>query len=147
LESQKMSDELKSGELRPGNLLQMATTIVAAHVAKTSVPAAEIPRLLNDIYQALSGLAGGRLPVAAGHAEPAVPVKKSVTPDHIICLECGRKQKMLKRHIRTAYGLSPEQYRERWELPADYPMVAANYSKKRSSLARQIGLGTGGRRR
>jgi predicted transcriptional regulator len=74
-------------------------------------------------------------------------VKKSVTPDHIICLECGRKQKMLKRHIRTAYGLSPEQYRERWELPADYPMVAVNYSKKRSSLARQIGLGTGGRRR
>jgi predicted transcriptional regulator len=136
-----------SEELKPGSLLQMATTIVAAHVSKSSVPAAEIPRLIGDIYQALSGLAGGRLPSAAGRSEPAVPVKKSVTPDHIICLECGRKQKMLKRHIRTAYGLSPEQYRERWELPADYPMVAANYSKKRSSLARQIGLGTGGRRR
>jgi predicted transcriptional regulator len=136
-----------SEELKPGNLIQMATTIVAAHVSKSSVPAADIPRLISDIYQALSGLAGGRLPAAAGRAEPAVPLKKSVTPDHIICLECGRKQKMLKRHIRTAYGLSPEQYRERWELPADYPMVAANYSKKRSSLARQIGLGTGGRRR
>ena len=135
-----------SEELKPGSLLQMATTIVAAHVSKSSVPAADIPRLISDIYQALSGLAGGRLP-AAGRADSAVPVKKSVTPDHIICLECGRKQKMLKRHIRTAYGLSPEQYRERWELPADYPMVAANYSKKRSSLARQIGLGTGGRRR
>jgi|SRR5690348_10315076 len=143
-----MSDESKSGELKPGSLLQMATTIVAAHVSKNNVPAAELPRLINDIYQALSGLAGGRLPTASvGRSEPAVAVKKSVTPDHIICLECGRKQKMLKRHIRTAYGLSPEQYRERWELPADYPMVAANYSKKRSSLARQIGLGTGGRRR
>ncbi len=136
-----------SEELKPGSLLQMATTIVAAHVSKSSVPAAEIPRLISDIYQALTGLAGGRLPAIAGRQEPAVPVKKSVTPDHIICLECGRKQKMLKRHIRTAYGLSPEQYRERWELPADYPMVASNYSKKRSSLARQIGLGTGGRRR
>jgi predicted transcriptional regulator len=142
-----MSDEAKSGELKPGNLLQMATTIVAAHVSKSTVAAADIPRLISDIYHALSGLAGGRLPTAAGRQEPAVPVKKSVTPDHIICLECGRKQKMLKRHIRTAYGLSPEQYRERWELPTDYPMVAANYSKKRSSLARQIGLGTGGRRR
>ena len=141
-----MSDESKSGELKPGSLLQMATTIVAAHVSKSSVPAADIPRLISEIYQALTGLAGGRL-AAPGRAEPAVPVKKSVTPDHIICLECGRNQKMLKRHIRTAYGLSPEQYRERWELPADYPMVAANYSKKRSSLARQIGLGTGGRRR
>jgi predicted transcriptional regulator len=136
-----------SEELNPGSLLQMATTIVAAHVSKSSVPAADIPRLISDIYQALSSLAGGRLSTAAGRQEPAVPVKKSVTPDHIICLECGRKQKMLKRHIRTAYGLSPEQYRERWELPTDYPMVAANYSKKRSSLARQIGLGTGGRRR
>jgi predicted transcriptional regulator len=141
-----MSDESKSGELKPASLLQMATTIVAAHVSKSNVPAADLPRLISDIYQALSGLAGGRLP-PAGRSEPAVAVKKSVTPDHIICLECGRKQKMLKRHIRTAYGLSPEQYRERWELPADYPMVAANYSKKRSSLARQIGLGTGGRRR
>ena len=136
-----------SEELKAGSLLQMATTIVAAHVSKSSVSAADIPRLLSDIYQALSGLAGGRTAIAASRHEPAVPIKKSVTPDHIVCLECGRKQKMLKRHIRTAYGLSPEQYRERWELPTDYPMVAANYSKKRSSLARQIGLGTGGRRR
>jgi predicted transcriptional regulator len=136
-----------SEELKPGNLLQMATTIVAAHVSKSSVPAADIPRLLTDIYQALSGLAGGRVAAAAGGQEPAVAIKKSVTPDYIICLECGRRQKMLKRHLRTAYGLSPEQYRERWNLPAEYPMVAANYSKKRSSLARQIGLGTGGRRR
>jgi predicted transcriptional regulator len=136
-----------SEELKAGSLLQMATTIVAAHVSKSTVPAADIPRLLNDIYQALSGIAGGRLTTAPARHDPAVPVKKSVTPDFIICLECGRKQKMLKRHIRTAYGLSPEQYREKWELPAEYPMVSANYAKKRSALARQIGLGTGGKRR
>jgi predicted transcriptional regulator len=136
-----------SEELKADNLLQMATAIVAAHVSKSSVPAAEIPRLLSDIYQALSGLAGGKLATASGRSEPAVPVKKSVTPDHIICLECGKKQKMLKRHIRTAYGLSPEQYREKWQLPPEYPMVSMNYAKKRSVLARQIGLGTGGKRR
>jgi predicted transcriptional regulator len=137
-----------SDELKPGSLLQMATTIVAAHVSKSSVPAAEIPRLLSDVYQALSGLAGGKLSAPApGSHEPAVPVKKSVTPDFIICLECGKKQKMLKRHIRTAYGLTPEQYREKWNLPPEYPMVSVNYAKKRSALARQIGLGTGGRRR
>jgi predicted transcriptional regulator len=137
-----------SDELKPGSLLQMATTIVAAHVSKSSVPAAEIPRLLSDVYQALSGLAGGKLPAPApGSHEPAVPVKKSVTPDFIICLECGKKQKMLKRHIRTAYGLTPEQYREKWNLPPEYPMVSVNYAKKRSALARQIGLGTGGKRR
>lgn len=137
-----------SDELKPGSLLQMATTIVAAHVSKSSVPAAEIPRLLSDVYQALSGLAGGKLLAPApGSHEPAVPVKKSVTPDFIICLECGKKQKMLKRHIRTAYGLTPEQYREKWNLPPEYPMVSVNYAKKRSALARQIGLGTGGKRR
>ena len=136
-----------SEELKAGSLLQMATTIVAAHVSKSSVPAAEIPRLLSDIYQALSGLADGKLTPTPTRGEPAIPVKKSVTPDYIICLECGKKQKMLKRHIRTAYGLSPEQYREKWDLPPEYPMVSANYAKKRSALARQIGLGTGGKRR
>jgi predicted transcriptional regulator len=136
-----------SEELKPNNLLQMATTIVAAHVSKSSVPAADIPRLIGDIYQALSGLAGGRTATAPARHDPAVPIKKSVTPDYIVCLEDGRKLKMLKRHLRTAYGLSPEQYREKWGLPPEYPMVAPNYAKKRSSLARQIGLGTGGRRR
>jgi predicted transcriptional regulator len=136
-----------SEELKAGNLLQMATTIVAAHISKSTVPAADIPRLLSDIYQALSGIAGGKLSAAPGRSEPAVSVKKSVTPDYIVCLECGKKQKMLKRHIRTAYGLSPEQYREKWDLPPEYPMVSSNYAKKRSALARQIGLGTGGKRR
>jgi predicted transcriptional regulator len=136
-----------SEDNKANSLLQMATTIVAAHVSKSSVSAGEISRLITDIYQTLSGLAGGRVTAAAAKQEPAVPIKKSVMPDHIVCLEDGRKLKMLKRHLRTAYGLSPEQYREKWGLPAEYPMVAPNYAKKRSSLARQIGLGTGGRRR
>jgi len=136
-----------SEELKPGSLLQMATTIVAAHVSKSSVPAAEIPRLLSDVYQALSGLAGGKLTAAPANHDPAVPVKKSVTPDYIVCLEDGKKLKMLKRHLRTAYGMSPEEYRDRWQLPPDYPMVAPNYAKQRSKLAKEIGLGTQSRRR
>jgi predicted transcriptional regulator len=136
-----------SEENKANSLLQMTTTIVAAHVSKSSVSAGDISRLITDIYQTLNGLTGGRVTAAASRQEPAVPIKKSVMPDHIVCLEDGRKLKMLKRHLRTAYGLSPEQYREKWGLPAEYPMVAPNYAKKRSSLARQIGLGTGGRRR
>jgi len=127
-------------------LLPMVTEIVAAHLSNNTVPVGDIPRLINEVYGALTGLGAGS-PVVALSQEPAVPIKKSVQADHIICLEDGKKLKMLKRHLRTVYGLSPEQYREKWNLPADYPMVAPNYAKKRSSLARQIGLGTGGRRR
>jgi len=129
-------------------LLPMVTEIVAAHLSNNTVPVAEIPRLISEVYSALTALGQkGGINVAAPAQEPAVPVKKSILPDHIICLEDGKKLKMLKRHLRTVYGLTPEQYREKWSLPADYPMVAPNYAKKRSSLARQIGLGTGGRRR
>lgn len=133
---------------RRQSLLPMVTEIVAAHLSNNTVPVGEIPRLINEVYGALTGLGEGNgITVTTTTQEPAVPVKKSVLPDHIICLEDGKKLKMLKRHLRTAYGLTPEQYREKWNLPADYPMVAPNYAKKRSSLARQIGLGTGGRRR
>ncbi len=130
-------------------LLPMVTEIVAAHLSNNSVAVADIPRLINEVYVALTGLAGGARPVSssAGRQEPAIAIKKSISPDFIICLEDGKKLKMLKRHLRTAYGMTPDQYREKWGLPADYPMVAPNYAKKRSSLARQIGLGTGGRRR
>jgi predicted transcriptional regulator len=129
-------------------LLPMVTEIVAAHLSNNTVPVADIPRLINEVYGALTGLGqGNSSTMAAAAQEPAVPVKKSIMPDHIVCLEDGKKLKMLKRHLRTVYGLTPEQYREKWNLPADYPMVAPNYAKKRSSLARQIGLGTGGRRR
>jgi predicted transcriptional regulator len=130
-------------------LLPMVTEIVAAHLSNNSVAVADIPRLINEVYGALTSLAGGARPAssAAGRQEPAIAIKKSISPDFIICLEDGKKLKMLKRHLRTAYGMTPDQYREKWGLPADYPMVAPNYAKKRSSLARQIGLGTGGRRR
>jgi len=122
------------------------TEIVAAHLSNNTVTMTEIPRLINEVYAALSNLVQAQSKPAE-RQEPAIPLKKSVTADYIVCLEDGKKLKMLKRHLRTAYGLTPEQYREKWGLPADYPMVAPNYAKKRSTLARQIGLGTGGRRR
>lgn len=129
-------------------LLPMVTEIVAAHLSNNSVPVADIPRLINEVYGALTGLGQATAQAASASAqEPAVPVKKSILPDYIVCLEDGKKMKMLKRHLRQVYGLTPDQYREKWNLPVDYPMVAPNYAKKRSSLARQIGLGTGGRRR
>ena len=129
-----------------GNILALVTEIVAAHVSNNVVPINEIPRVINEVYGALTnvGQASGS---ALGAREPAVPIKKSLSADFIICLEDGKKLKMLKRHLRTAYGMTPDQYREKWGLGPDYPMVAPNYAKKRSSLARQIGLGTGGRRR
>ncbi len=134
-----------SEEPKRVNILAMVTEIVAAHVSNNVVPINDIPRVISEVYGALNGLGQG--PNApARPLEPAVPIKKSVSADFIICLEDGKKLKMLKRHLRTAYGLTPDQYREKWGLGADYPMVSPNYAKKRSSLARQIGLGTGGRR-
>jgi predicted transcriptional regulator len=133
-------------DAKKNGLLAMVAEIVSAQLSNNTVPAGDIPKLIHEVYAALTSL--GQAPVKpAERLEPAVPVKKSVTADYIVCLEDGKKLKMLKRHLRTAYGLTPEQYREKWGLPPDYPMVAPNYAKKRSSLARQIGLGTGGRRR
>lgn len=133
-------------DAKKNGLLAMVTEIVSAHLSNNIVPVGDIPRLIHEVYGALNGL--GQVPVKGSqHLEPAVSVKKSVTADYIVCLEDGKKLKMLKRHLRTAYGLTPEQYREKWGLPADYPMVAPNYAKRRSTLARQIGLGTGGRKR
>lgn len=127
------------------DLLALTTEIVAAHLANNTIPATEIPSLIERIYKTLSGL-GTDTPLASASNErpqPAVPIRKSVMPDYIICLEDGKKLKMLKRHLKTAYGMTPEQYRERWGLPVDYPMVAPNYAKTRSRLAKDIGLGTG----
>ncbi len=121
------------------DLLELTTEIVAAHVANNTVAAGDMPQLIQDIYRTLSGL-GSSAPAA--RPQPAVPAKKSVFPDYIVCLEDGKKLKILKRHLKTSYNLTPEQYRERWELPADYPMVAPNYAKHRSHLAKKIGLGT-----
>jgi predicted transcriptional regulator len=126
-------------------LLSLTTDIVAAHVSNNTVPPADLPMLIEQVYRTLSSVGTEPAPVAE-RPTPAVPIKKSVTPDFIICLEDGKKLKMLKRHLKTAYDMTPDAYRERWGLPADYPMVAPNYAKQRSRLAKQIGLGTRARR-
>lgn len=131
-------------------LLPMVTEIVVAYLSHNTVAMTEIPRLIAETRHALaqSGAVNGAAKLAAGAAhsgEPAIAIKKSVTPDYLICLEDGTRLKMLKRHLRTAYNMSPEQYRQKWGLPADYPMVAPNYAKKRSSLARAFGLGRAGK--
>jgi predicted transcriptional regulator len=128
-----------------GDILALTTEIVAAHVSNNTVSVADLPHLINQVYQSLSTIGTGTVPVAE-RPQPAVTVKKSITPDYIICLEDGKKLKMLKRHLKTAYNMTPEDYRERWGLPADYPMVAPNYAKQRSRLAKEIGLGTRARK-
>jgi predicted transcriptional regulator len=120
-------------------LLALTAQIVAAHVGHNSVPRETLPALIESIYTTLSKV--GVQAEAPKLPEPAVPVKRSVFPDYIVCLEDGKRLKMLKRHLQTSYNMSPSQYRERWSLPADYPMVAPNYAAKRSSLAKSIGLG------
>ena len=126
-------------------LIDMTADIVAAYVSANSVPPAELPGLIRSIHKALGGVSVSA-PVEPPPKEPAVPAKKSITPEHLICLEDGRKFKSLKRHLRSKYGLSPEDYRAKWGLPKDYPMVAPNYARARSDLAKRMGLGQGGRR-
>jgi len=119
----------------------LTTDIVASHVSNNTVAITDLPSLIQQVYAALSGL--GNAPAAAAtRPHPAVPVKKSVMPEYIVCLEDGKKLKMLKRHLKTRYNMSPEEYRERWGLPSDYPMVAPAYAQQRSDLAKKIGLGT-----
>ena len=126
-------------------LLALTTDIVASHVANNTVTIADLPQLIRQVYTSLAAVG---VPAAAliERPQPAVPIKKSVTPDYIICLEDGKKLKMLKRHLKTRYGMSPDEYRERWGLAADYPMVAPNYAEQRRELAKKIGLGTRRRR-
>ena len=128
------------------DLLELTTEIVSSHVANNPVAIQDIPDLIRQVYGTLTTIDQG--PSAqADRPQPAVPIKRSITPDNIICLEDGRKLKMLKRHLKTAYNMTPEDYRERWGLPADYPMVAPNYARQRSNLAKKIGLGRKPRRR
>ncbi len=122
------------------DVLGLTAQIVSAHVSNNSVTPDALPALIQDVYRTLSGV--GREPAQPDKPQPAVPIKKSVFPDHIVCLEDGKKLKMLKRHLKTAYNMTPEQYRERWGLGPEYPMVAPNYARHRSSLAKKIGLGT-----
>jgi predicted transcriptional regulator len=127
------------------DLLALTTEIVAAHVSNNTVSLGDLPQLINQVYNSLANI--GNIPAApAERPQPAVPIKKSVHADFIVCLEDGKKLKMLKRHLKTAYNMTPEAYRDRWGLGADYPMVAPNYARQRSRLAKEIGLGTRARR-
>ena len=121
-------------------LLRMTTQVVSAYVGNNPVPENQISDVIQSVYGSLEGL-GGSTTAAPTKQKPAVPVKRSITPDHIICLEDGKKLKMLKRYLRTAHNLTPEEYRAKWGLAADYPMVAPNYAKQRSAFAKEIGLG------
>ncbi len=126
-------------------IIEMTADIVSAYVGNNSIATADLPALIQSIHRALTAVSGGVEPVEVAPKEPAVPVRRSVTPEYLICLEDGRKFKSLKRHLRTKYNMSPEEYRAKWGLAKDYPMVAPNYAKARSELAKQMGLGQGGR--
>jgi predicted transcriptional regulator len=127
--------------------IELTADIVSAYVSNNSVPSAEIPGLIGQIFSALKRVSGGQVAATAEPLKPAVPVKRSVTPEYIVCLEDGLKFKSLKRHLRTRYNMTPDQYREKWGLPPDYSMVALNYAEARSQLAKQMGLGQQRRRR
>ncbi|GAD09565.1 MucR family transcriptional regulator [Gluconobacter sp. NFX36] len=122
-------------------LLELTAQIVAAQVSKGSVDAETLPALIRQVYEALANAGVPQQEPEPERPQPAVPIKRSVFPDYIVCLEDGKKLKMLKRHLQSAYNMTPEQYRERWGLPSDYPLVAPNYAQRRSALAREIGLG------
>ena len=127
-------------------VIEMTADIVSAYVGNNSVAAADLPNLIQSVHRALAGISTGSDVQEAAPKEPAVPVRRSITPDYLVCLEDGRKFKSLKRHLRTKYNMSPEEYRTKWGLAKDYPMVAPNYAKARSELAKQMGLGQGGRK-
>ncbi|KRE08685.1 MucR family transcriptional regulator [Bosea sp. Root670] len=130
------------------DFIELTADIVSAYVSNNSVPASDLPALISEVHSALSRVIGGAAPVVQAEApKPAIPVKKSITADYLICLEDGKKFKSLKRHLRTQYNMSPEQYREKWGLPPDYPMVAPNYAEARSQLAKKMGLGQQRRKR
>jgi predicted transcriptional regulator len=130
-----------------GNFIELTAEIVSAYVSNNPVAAGDIPALISQVYSALSRVSGTSGDTPAEPLKPAISVKKSITPEFIVCLEDGKKFKSLKRHLRTQYNMTPEQYRDKWSLGADYPMVAPNYAAARSQLAKQMGLGQQRRRR
>jgi predicted transcriptional regulator len=135
-------DEANGGE---DTLLTLTADIVAAHVSNNSVSVNDLPSLIQNVHSALTGISSRRSAPEA-RPEPKVPIRSSVKPDFIVCLEDGKKQKMLKRHLMTNHGMTPDEYRQKWGLAADYPMVAPNYAEQRRALAKSIGLGTKRRR-
>jgi predicted transcriptional regulator len=129
------------------SFIELAADIVSAYVSNNSVPASDLPSLIGDVHSALLRVTSGTMAATAETPKPAVPAKKSITREFLVCLEDGRKFKSLKRHLRTQYNLSPDEYREKWGLAPDYPMVAPDYAKARSNLAKQMGLGQQRRRK
>jgi predicted transcriptional regulator len=142
IECERMDDGAVSD-----NFIELTAEIVSAYVSNNTVPASDISNLINQVHGALVRVSSGQIEAQPEALKPAVSVKKSVTPEYIVCLEDGKKFKSLKRHLRTQYNLTPEQYRDKWALPPDYPMVAPNYAAARSQLAKQMGLGQQRRRR
>jgi predicted transcriptional regulator len=136
-----MNDMSGTIQTADNDLIDLSADIVCAYVSHNALSVTDLPKLIADVHAALRGLGGAAVTATAEELKPAVPVKKSIAADYIICLEDGKKFKSLKRHLRTHYNLSPEEYREKWGLPADYPMVAPNYSATRSRLAKDNGLG------
>jgi predicted transcriptional regulator len=137
----EMAQNSETHVLKSDDILKLATEIVAAYVSNNPIPVSEVPAMIKSVHSTLGGL-GSALPGETPTAQkPAIPVKRSVNPDYIVCLEDGKKLKMLKRYLRSNYGMTPEEYRAKWGLPADYPMVAPNYAAQRSEFAKKIGLG------
>lgn len=147
----EMAQSLDSNGLKSDDILKLATEIVAAYVSNNPIPVSEVPAMIKSVHSTLGGLGGGFAGEIQLSQKPAIAVKRSVNPDFIVCLEDGKKLKMLKRYLRSNYGMTPEEYRSKWGLPADYPMVAPNYAAQRSEFAKKIGLGrtasSSGRRR
>jgi predicted transcriptional regulator len=136
-----ITEEILADSKQRDDILTLTAQIVSAHAAHNGVPATALPTLIQEVHRtlmAIQSIPNG----AAARPEPAVPIAKSVTQDYIVCLEDGKKLKMLKRHLKASFNLTPDQYRQRWGLPADYPMVAPRYAKQRSTMAKKIGLGT-----
>src|SRR5579863_296726 len=136
-----MAQNSESNGLRSDDILKLATEIVAAYVSNNPIPVSEVPAMIKSVHSTLGGLGAGLQGETPSAQKPAIPVKRSVTPDYIVCLEDGKKLKMLKRYLRSNYSMTPEEYRAKWGLPADYPMVAPNYAAQRSEFAKKIGLG------
>ena len=135
--------ETSTPKMAEEELLRMTADVVAAYVSNNTLPTTQLAEVINAVYHSLKGLEGPTPEPALEPAKPAVPIRKSITPDYLICLEDGKKLKMLKRHLRSTYNMTPDEYRARWGLAPDYPMVAPNYAEQRSAFAKKIGLGRG----
>jgi predicted transcriptional regulator len=139
--------EAVAAKVAEGDLLRMTTEVVAAYVGNNALTTAQLPEVINAVYASLKQLDGKSPEAKPEPQKPAVPVRKSIHPDYLVCLEDGKKLKMLKRHLRSTYNMTPDEYRSKWTLPPDYPMVAPNYAQQRSAFAKKIGLGRGTGRR